>query len=201
MDACPPRSPQTPRGADPTAALPPRMVPSEPSRAELSGRSRRQHSETTRSFRAPVRYLPRWGQGAPRSAGPAPRPGLILSRNGWISALLRRSAASSGPGGVLSSRMPLSRLSGDPASRAAGVGRDGNPDSVPSAGADLRGLRAGAPPADLSRTKPRNWINISSLTVKWPRKTLKIVLFHSFNISTTQESQSARKKQAEQLIY
>lgn len=64
-------------------------------------------------------------------------------------------------GGVLSSRMPLSRLSGDPASGPAGVGRDGDPDSVPSAGADLRGLRAGAPPADLSRTKPRNCIEMA----------------------------------------
>lgn len=83
VDACPPAAgglPQTPRGADPTAALPPRTVPSEPSRAELSGRSRRQHSETIRSFRDPVGYLPRWGQGAPRSAGPAPRPGLILDQ-------------------------------------------------------------------------------------------------------------------------
>lgn len=73
--------------------------------------------------------------------------------------------------------MALSRLRGLPASTAAGVGRDGNPDSVPGAGADLRRLRAGAPPAELSCTEPTKWLRIESPTVKWPRKNVRNVPF------------------------
>lgn len=93
-----PRSWRTPADAPRSRShhrAPLRIVPAEPRQPQRPNPpSAFRNNPIIPGSDTPVCYLTRRGQRAPRSAGSAPRPGLIMSRNGWIAALIRRSGAS-----------------------------------------------------------------------------------------------------------
>lgn len=111
VDACPPAAgevPQTPRAADPTSAL--LFASFQPSRAEPSRASTPPNDPPSPRSDWPGCYLTRGGRRAPRSAEPAPRPGRILSRSGWMAAQIR-SACVRRPDLLLSAGMLIPTVS------------------------------------------------------------------------------------------